>query len=497
MALATAALLFAVAKETHSATLSTIAIALLAALSLAIYWTARKDSFPLILFTLCYILFLASRQIMNIALGTPADEIGVLGIGAHNEESVVAANGTILLGLAGILIGWLMPRTKGNKREGLCRTTKRDAAMKITGAIFLLGALPQAYMHLQAAQTVADEGFFSGRLSAADAPLAVRTASALFDFAFLALLSLRPSPRLAAAASGLYLFINAASLFTLSRSDFMLTVGLLLTYFYHRQEALGERWFTKGRIFTGLLLAPSLLALMNVLGSQRGRSTSTSTGLLGPLVDFVRSQGVSAQVVVATHEYSEYLPPTHGYTLGPIADSFERFRGILAGQAPPPFSGQNSFRALEGHQYSHTISYLIAPLDYLQGIGYGSSFIAELLVDFGPLGVLIGAVVYGMVLTRLPKFAKKGPFCTFLALVSIRGFLFAPRAGFIQPIADLITPPSIIALTILGIALMAADRRDRGNAPPRGPRLDREPPRRARNRVERESMLEAPGRTNA
>lgn len=457
-------LIFLVAQNQRSTGLSTASLALLLAFSSYMTWRDRGRSFPLFIFTLCFTLFLAGRQITNTALGTPQNEQGVLGTGAFSTDTLLNVNFALFVAATGVLIGWIFnavrtdastttPPDPGKQKEHPSREHQISSLQRATAFLFLLCAAPQIYLYWKTAQTVADMGFFTGRLTAASGPLPLKVASGLYEFSFLAFLSLRPPPRITATLAGIYTSISAISLITLSRSDFMLTIGLLCIYFYYRQRNYGERWFKTGTVTLTLLAAPFVIALMNSLGSQRGRSLDSSTGTFAPVVDFVRSQGVSAHVIAATYDLSGRLPERHTYSVGVFADTFQALLATLTSHNRPLLTGQTAYRALEGSQYSHTISYLIAPFDYIRGIGYGSSYVAELLADFGILGVLTGSIAYGFALSSFYRYMQRGALAVFCCLFTAKGFLFAPRASFVQPIADLVSLPSLVALAVLALVI--------------------------------------------
>src|SRR5690606_4837101 len=113
------------------------------------------------------------------------------------------------------------------------------------------------------------------------------------------------------------------------------------------------------------------------------------------------------------------IPDGRFYSLGPVVE-FVRYRvlGLVTGETQ--LVGNTAERALEGHLFSHTVSYLAIPDVYVRGSGYGSSFVAELYVDGGYPGVLLGSMVIGAVTVALTAMLGQGTVLRLLALLMVR-----------------------------------------------------------------------------
>ncbi|CAN7342743.1 O-antigen polysaccharide polymerase Wzy family protein [Knoellia sp. LjRoot47] len=433
---------------TESAVLTTYATLLLATVVGFVAWLDRRRAFPLLAFVVCFVLFLISRQAINATFGTPPNAGGVLGTDIASEEALVQTNTALFLGLSGLLLGWFVTGAPAPSSTPSDSPTM-PAIRKAAAFLFVLTIPLQLYTMWSAARIISSLGFFEGRLTAAAAPGYLRVAEALFHISFFAYLAARPSKRGALVSCGAYVLVGAFSLITLVRSEFILSVGLVTMYLYHRQLTYDERWFTRWRVVGMLALMPFALAVMNAVGSQRGRLTASASGYLAPVLDFLRSQGVSVRVVASGYEYSSVVPEGRWYSFGPMIESAQKAIALATGSQAPRLQGQSAERAIEGHQYAHTISYLIAPYDYVRGVGYGSSYIAELLVDFGAIGIFVGSAVYGILLTRATRTLAGGFLATFATLMLLKGALFVPRGSYVQPLVDPLSIPSLVALPLL------------------------------------------------
>lgn len=433
----------------NSPQVTTAATLLMATVVMAVTWVDRRQSYPLLAFVVCYALFLLGRQGINLALGVPPGQGGILGTGASGPSSMQQTNVALLTGLLGLLAGWLLAPTTGGKTQR--PDEERASIVRRAAARLMALALPGAlYATWKTVATISTVGFYDGRIEAASAiPLAVRVLQALFHASFFAYLAARPDRRGAALACSIYMTVATLTLATLGRSEFVLSATIVAVYLFHRQSSYGERWFTTRRIGLAMLASPLVLGILNALGTMRGRGQTTTTGAFAPVLDFLRSQGVSVKVVVFGEELAPSIPDDRWYSIGPLLEFSQRVWALVSGTPQPPLSGQTADRAIEGHQLAHTISYLISPGDYLRGTGYGSSYVAELMVDFGLIGVFVGSVIYGLLLMIASSNLKRTIPIAFITLMLLKGAMFVPRASFVQPLVDPFSLPSLVAIIIL------------------------------------------------
>lgn len=451
--------LLGIGLSTQSVTTTTTATIVGAAVALAVVWVDRRRAFALLAFLACYSLFLLGRQTANLLLGVPERQDGVLGTGASSISSIQHANIVLLTGILGLMAGWLLtPRHRCPAKSpisGSAPAVRRAAARLMV--LSLPGVLFATWTTMTTISTV---GYYDGRIMAASAiPFPARVLESLFHASFFAFLAARPARREAGRACLLYLLMAALTLATLARYEFLLSAMIVTIYLFHRQVSYGETWFTPRRVALVALVTSPVLGLLNTLGSLRGRGPEATTGTFAPIIDFVRSQGVSVKVVVFGDELAASIPDDRWYSVGPLVEFSQRIWGTLSGTPQPTFSGQSAERALEGHQLAHTISYLIAPQDYLRGTGYGSSYVAELMLDLGLVGVFAGSVVYGILLTKASGNLLRSIPLAFITLMLLKGTMFVPRASFVQPLVDPFASPSLAALLILFVGVQLARSR--------------------------------------
>ena len=89
---------------------------------------------------------------------------------------------------------------------------------------------------------------------------------------------------------------------------------------------------------------------------------------------------------------------------------------------------QKLMKAIYGNEFAHSMSY-VARDDYLDGHGYGSSFILETYADFGFLGVIIFSVLVGVFLIYVLHLLKKSRMSRVIILTVLTQFFFLPRSS--------------------------------------------------------------------
>ena len=103
----------------------------------------------------------------------------------------------------------------------------------------------------------------------------------------------------------------------------------------------------------------------------------------------------------------------------------------------------------------HTISYFIDSEAYLNGHGYGSSYIAELYIDFKYWGVIVGNLFLGAYMAIFYKIYKKSYILSACLLLSYNIMLFIPRAEFDYIITYVLNFTAILGMIIIvGMSLL-------------------------------------------
>lgn len=276
-------------------------------------------------------------------------------------------------------------------------------------------------------------------------PYIVYELSTLTRYSLCFFLACLPKKSRAFPALSLYVLAAVPELIVGERNPIVLRVLFALSYYVLRDlyrerdlvcRDLGEGaerpWI--GRLEKTALLAgiPCGLVFLGMMNYMREDGVGKRLGLLDTIVDLFYKQGVSFQWLALGHGAIGDLPGkgSSHYTLGSFIDYFahgsiaQRFFGAV------PLGTNNSLvKATLGHSLAHHMSYLVmGPEEYLAGHGCGSSYLLELFIDHGYLGICVFSLGLGYLLLLGPELARRHTFIFALLLLCMTNLFLIPRA---------------------------------------------------------------------
>lgn len=90
--------------------------------------------------------------------------------------------------------------------------------------------------------------------------------------------------------------------------------------------------------------------------------------------------------------------------------------------------GNNWTNGTLSNNFSHNFSYLVRKDDYLNGQGWGSSYILETYVDFGYIGLILFNLILGILLVYMLKRLGRNTLLDTIFLLSLTTIFLIPRA---------------------------------------------------------------------
>lgn len=408
------------------------------------------------MFNVTFFVFLMGRMVTSKLFHYHEKDFKLLGTYFTDQSTIINILMMLCISLFCLFLGYaILDRSIANKFKTFnpIETEYKQNIRHISLAVFAIAIVFKLVYLAEAIQASQSQGyyaFFSNFKS--QLPGVFVLISRMFPVAFFVYLATLPAKNRAWLPILAYLFVDGLSVMTGSRSDFMLDVLILFIYFCYRnylaEKTQTPKWFGKKTVISGVVIAPILLALMNFVGNHRGGSAS-SGNFFDALLSFFFSQGISVNVIGYTIEKAKEIP-NKIYTIGPLTE-YVKFNiwGNLTG-SQGGWSGQSVDRALEGYQYSHTISYVIMKDLYLKGVGYGSSFVAESYHDFGYFGVIFGSIIIGLLIGCFTRMLTARHIIVIaMALIMARMILFIPRASTIAFIIDTFSPANIFTALVI------------------------------------------------
>lgn len=296
-------------------------------------------------------------------------------------------------------------------------------------------------------------------------PYAVRAAASMMKFAFCIFLATRPSKKLTFVPAVLYILSAIPSLIIGVRNPIVLNVLFLLLYYFIRDTVEHtEYWIGKLEKAVIVVTFPLALLFLSAYNYIRAGKAVATTGVFSSIVDLFYKQGVSFDVLGIGYDSVPLLPKAvhdyahKNYTFGLFIDYFthnsiaQKFFGAI-----DLGDGNSVIKATYGNSFAHAMSY-VSRSDYLQGHGWGTSYILETYADYGYAGIILFSLVLGgflIVLMRL--LARRGWFGRSVLLIVLTSLFFTPRAEAVSSFSFLIEMPYwfTVIVCFVGAALCA------------------------------------------
>lgn len=281
-------------------------------------------------------------------------------------------------------------------------------------------------------------------------PGIIHTFSYFMVYSLCIFLSTFPEKRRALIPLGFYWISAIPDLIIGIRNPIMLHSVFIFLYFVIRDLLNDQKkWIGKFEKIGIAIMIPFALIFMAAYTYLRSGQSLSGRGVGALFVNFFYGQGVTFKVLAIGYDCIPFLPERtfRNYTFGGFVDYFlhggpaQKFFGAEALE-----SGNNLNNALLSNRFAHNMSYIAKGDDYLQGEGWGSSYLLETYTDFGYLGVAVFSVILGALLVYGTFLWKKGNFGRIILLMTLTQLFFMPRSGATECIEFLISPSFWIAV---------------------------------------------------
>ncbi len=391
------------------------------------------DNIFLFCFLLCFFTFLLCGQTIN----------RVYQIYGYNFSDNIELHTDLVLfiSLIGVLVGYLITKYTG-KEKSISRGTNYNTVYcknikKISKILFFCTYFFWILTLLDTVLFTMQYGYTAYYLSySSRVPAIIRQIGYMAPMSFFIFLATMPSKKEAKLPIALYMAYSVISLGTGRRIHFMVALIFIFSYMMFRNKVEPEEipWVTKKMIVKVLIAIPVLLMAMYMFEYIRSEYSVGSATEYSPLIGFFVRQGTSVNVIKYTELFSDRLNPNALYSFSNTIEWMQNgFLGKLFGfDSMFEFGNQSVQTATAGTYLADFVSYNANPTSYSVGVGYGSCYIEELYVDFGYLGVFIGNIFYGFLLSKLSKTAliSRNIWLTAIGFFMVNELFKAPRATF-------------------------------------------------------------------
>lgn len=281
-------------------------------------------------------------------------------------------------------------------------------------------------------------------------PAVIRAFDTMMKYFLCIFLATMPSKSMTFIPLCLYFLSAVPSLLIGIRNPIVLNAIFIFLYYFLRDvRENSKKWLGYGEKVFIILMAPAAILFLGAYNYIREGSAVAVEGVIGLVLDFLRKQGVSFNVLCIAYDSMPKVRSfgAGNYTFGDFTDYFlhnDLVEGLLG--LPSLGTGNNVVSATQGHSFSHAMSYAALGDSYLEGHGYGSSFILELFYDYGWLGVVLGALIFGFVTILLVRLFQKGWVSGTIALATMTSLFFVPRASAASWIVFIVTAQFLLAM---------------------------------------------------
>lgn len=398
-------------------------------------------------FGLCFFNFLLGRQFLERFFGYRVEDF--------SESTNTHAELTLLIALVSVFIFYIIfSRIKSNticdnSSDSINNIIVRNISKKlfyISNTLAIINALLKAYIAIS-------HGYFSTFTE--EGRYIQQNNNMIFIFdkfsqmlpVFIAIyLATLPSKRESKPVLYYYFVYLFLTIFTGHRSEFIIGLLWILIYLIYRSNKSEEIWIKRKYLFYCLILFPILIIFLGFIGNIRIGVNNNNANFIISFIDFFYDQGVSINVIKRSFNLQYLLNSERYYSLSFIPESiFGRLLGFKQ------YYGNTIEHAKYGYTLSHTLSYVLMGDKYLNGVGTGTSYIAELYHDFGYYGVFIGNILYAWLLSLYCRYNSSKVYLKSAVFLIMMQLLWSPRGNFSDIILIFMQPFPMLAFLLVYI----------------------------------------------
>lgn len=292
--------------------------------------------------------------------------------------------------------------------------------------------------------------------------------SGINDIVFFMYLATMPPKKKTSIYLVLFLISKLMTLLTGARSAAVIAVLIVLFYMYLREinknkSNISEKWFSKKIILLGMLIMPIGIVVLKLISITRAGQTINDSSFTDLFVGFFQTQGGSVHLISYATEYKEIFPSTNiSYVFGPVINLLKSNPLVEYIFSTPFYGGNTESAALFGNSFSKTVSYLIMPHNYYGGMGMGSSYIAELITDFGIIGVIVFNLFLGFIFNRYSRLQEYKVWKFAIMLLILNSLFAIPRGSTLEWVVLIFKDTTIFSICLIYILSYFLYKRTKG-----------------------------------
>ncbi|CCY72171.1 putative uncharacterized protein [Clostridium sp. CAG:921] len=391
----------------------------------------------LFLFLSCFFIFLMGRQTVELIETRKVVYIFSKDISIHIIRCLYISLLSVLIGF--YFVEKYAKEYTGNVKDNIklfnysvSKEKIKMSLQKYSKIMFIIGFALNIILIIEKVIYIQEHSYLEYYKSFTSAiPYIIRIIANIRTIAFFIFIATLPSKKQSRIPIILYFLESIMMLFIGNRGNCIINVLILIYYIVFRQSLnKNEKWIKKSYVITLCAAIPFIFAGLSLIVYIREKIPLDNFSFVGQVERFFKSIGNSVNIIGYGKLYEKELPRNTLYSFGDFIQ-YLKYNPIIS-----RIFGLNHLEyytkeyAMSGASFMHTISYFIEPEAYLNGHGYGSSYIAELYSDFKYIGVIFGNLFLGAYMAIFNKIYKKSYLLSACMLLSYNIMLFIPRAAF-------------------------------------------------------------------
>lgn len=375
----------------------------------------------------------------------------------YTEEAIVFAHKAICISMISMAIGYFFTKVKFvhediKKSEALNQNyenyliTIRKASLVIF--YFAIGIM--IVDRIYAAIFVLANGYFSYYTSYTS--FLPNVIVQLGDFAPMGLcffLATFPSKKECRWPIRFYLLYAIIGFIVGQRGVLVYNAVFIIGYYLYRNNYYNNDntvWISKYVLTIIVLFIPFAIVGLMAYGYIREGNEVIYKSLGDTIVNFFVNIGSSSMCIKYAYMYKPSMPGFRLYSFGTLLNYFKY---------SPLFNWFNGVEqvamhtvkyALQANNLDAFLSYSSMTNRYLGGQGLGSSFIAELYMDFGYIGIAIGSMVYGFLFKKISGLNRQKWIQTSCQLYVLLALMKTPRGTYGVFVSEIVNVTFIVAI---------------------------------------------------
>lgn len=248
----------------------------------------------------------------------------------------------------------------------------------------------------------------------------------------------------------------------------VMSVGLYYWFRQKNRNKLNDRtvWISRGMKFAAVIIIPLIVVFLGLFAYVRHGEGLYFNGLFNGLQLFFDQQGGSVDVIgrAIYCQNNNLLPKSNiSYTFGPVINLVrEGMVGKIFGFQVFTADGQTVALATQGNNLGATVTYIMSEGYYNIGGGYGTCYIAEVVTDFGLIGIIVFHLFLGWLLNSINYFMSTKWWMNAISLLIIRDIIYIPRDFAFSFISSILSATNLLPLLCLMFVSISIQRRKSG-----------------------------------